>query len=157
VIIFGTLFTAFLYLSFVAAILSGSPVVSPDTISGLTHWPFFTQIAIVLLGIFAIFTSYLPIGLEIENALQRDLGRSRSFSVLVVVFLPLFLVFSGLTDFFVVIELAGGVFLTLQYIFILLVGRKMLKMSLLRRSFVDICACVFLLVAIYQVYTFLFL
>lgn len=153
VFFWGTFLTGVFYLLFVLAMSGLSETVfSPVDFSGITAPGL--RFLIALFGIFAILTSYLPIGLEIEQAVHVDLRKRRSISVLFVIFLPLFLVFAGLRDFLSVIELVGGVFLTVQYLLILLVARTALPLSYIWRRVIDLAVTVFAGAAIYQFWNF---
>lgn len=150
----GTFATVALYVLFVAGVLSSTALIAPDTISGLVHWPFWKLAALGTLGVFALWTSYMPIGLEIKNSLIKDLGWKPFWALLLVVFLPPALVISGLSNFLKVIGLAGGVFLALQYVLIVLVGRRVLGFSGAERFFYNLVIGAFLLAAVYELYYF---
>ncbi len=150
----GTIASALLYLLFVVAIVSSSAVITTDTISGLAQWGWWQKAVLMIVGLIAIATSYLPIGLEIENSLQKDLKKPRSVSVLLVIFFPLFLVFSGLKDFMIIINLVGAVFLGIQYICILLVAKKALHLKIWEKGVANIIIATCTAFALYQVYLF---
>ena len=150
----GTLLSAVVYLLFVLGILGSSDVISPDTLSGLSSWPLWKLQLLGWLGIFAIWTSYVPISLEIKNELEKDLRLPMLFSFTAVLFLPLVLFFSGLFNFLSAIGLVGGVFLALQYVFIILVSKKILALSGLKRFFANLLIFVFMVAAIYEIYYF---
>lgn len=150
----GIYAAAFLYLLFVAGILGTVSGVAPDTISGLGEWPIWKFTLVVVLGFFAIWTSYLPIGLEIRNSLVHDLGSSRLLAAAVVFFLPPLLLLLGLGDFLKVLGLAGGVFLGLEYLLILAVGKRSLALGAAQKLLVNLLMLVFILGAIYEIYYF---
>ncbi len=149
-----TILSAALYSLFVIAILSSPYTVTPDAISGLGDWEFWKKVVLVIVGICAIATSYLPIGLEIENGLQKDLKKPRSISELIVIFFPLFLVFSGLTDFISIIELVGAVFVGVQYMCIILVAKKTVALRPFERVVADCALALFAGLALYQLVVF---
>lgn len=150
----GTFATAGLYILFISGILGSAAMIAPDAISGLAHWPAWKLATLGALGIFALWTSYMPIGLEIKNSLQKDLGLSARRSLALVIFLPPLLVFSGLSNFLKVIGLAGGVFLALQYVLIVLVGRRVLGLGGAEKFFYNLVVVAFLLAAVYEFYYF---
>jgi amino acid permease len=152
IILIGVIISAVLYGLFVLIILSSGVSVTTDTISGLGEWGIVEKIIIAIVGIAAIATSYLPVGLEIENALQRDLHRSRAASVMLVIFFPLFLVLSGLTDFLKVVELVGAVFVGIQYMCIILVAKKILVMGRWEKIISIMVLMLFVGGALYQAY-----
>jgi amino acid permease len=150
----GIYLAAFLYLLFVLGILGTVSTVTPDTISGLGEWPAWKFVLLVILGLFAIWTSYIPIGLEIKNSLLYDLGWPRFAAAATVFLLPPALLLFGLGDFFKVLGLAGGVFLGLEYLLILMVGKRALALSVRERLGVNLLIVVFVLGAVYEIYYF---
>lgn len=151
----GTFATAALYIVFVAAIFGSTAVIAPDAISGLAFWPAWKLGALGILGIFALWTSYMPIGLEIKNSLIKDLKWKPFWSLTLVVFLPPLLMLGGLSSFLKVIGLAGGVFLAMQYVLIVLVGRRVLGFGGAEKFFYNLVIGVFLLAAVYELYYFI--
>ncbi len=150
----GTILSAIVYLLFVFGILGSDGAISPDTLSGLSSWPLWKLQLLGWLGIFAMWTSYVPISLEIKNELEKDLRLPMTFGLAAVIVLPLLLFLSGFFNFLGVISLVGGVFLALQYVFIILVSKKILKLSGLKNFFADLLLLVFMSAAIYEVYYF---
>ncbi|MBM3256842.1 MAG: hypothetical protein FJY98_00730 [Candidatus Liptonbacteria bacterium] len=120
----GTGISVLLYLAFVLAVLGSPASVTPDAVSGFSD-PLH-RVILAILGLFAIWTSYLPVGREATNAFV-DGGTKRPAALLLVLFLPLILFGLGLSDFVKLVGVIGGVFLALQYIFILGVGGKVLR------------------------------
>lgn len=151
----GIYFAAFLYLLFVLGILGTVSAITPDTVSGLGKWPEWKFALLVVLGFFAIWTSYIPIGLEIKNSLIYDLGSSRLTAAAAVFFLPPLLLFLGFGDFLKVLGLAGGVFLGLEYILILMVGKKALTLNAAQKFMVNFLILIFALGAVYEIYYFI--
>ncbi|MGB9609046.1 MAG: hypothetical protein ACPL3E_01580, partial [Minisyncoccia bacterium] len=152
IFIFGTLIVILLYLLFILGILKSSVFISEDAISGL-NWPYLKLALLALLGIFAIWTSYLPIGLEIKNSLS--LFFSSKTNNLIVVFLPIILFSFGLQNFLKTISLTGGLFLSLQYFFILILERKILNLNWIIQIFIKILEFVFLMAAVYEIYFYI--
>lgn len=150
----GTVAAALLYLMFVSGILSFGAGPAPDTVSGLVGWPLWKKSVLGVLGLIALWTSYLPIGLEIKNSLVFDLRRSGTFSLIFVIFAPLILVLAGLNSFLKVLGLAGGVFLSLQYLLIVMLAKKILELSAVKKFFLDLIMAVFILAAVYEIYYF---
>ena len=97
----------------------------------------------------------MPISRELKNALERDLGWSGGLTRALIIFLPLLLIAAGLNNFLVVIELVGGVFLSLQYLLILAVGRRALRLPAAANFCLDAVSLVFLCAALYSIYTFI--
>jgi hypothetical protein len=150
----GTVASAFLYALFAFGILSSASVVATDTVSGLTNWGAGQHILLALFGLFAVWTSYLPIGLEVKSALEKDLSWKPRAAVAATVFVPLLLVVAGLRDFLSLVGVAGGVFLSFQYLFILAVARKVLALSKAASAVGAVIMALFLTAAVYEVWTF---
>ena len=75
-------------------------------------------------------------------------------SRLFIVFVPLIVVLSGFNQFIVVLALAGGCFIALQYLLILAVGRRALALSSFQKILLDIVMAVFVVVIVYEAYGF---
>ncbi len=151
----GTAIVAVLYLMFVVGIFGSSSMITSDTLSGLIGWPGYKIALLAVMGIFAIWTSHLPISLEIKHSLVNDLRLSRGLGLGITLLLPLALVYLGLNNFANVIGLTGGVFLSLQYLLIILVGKKVLQIGGVKRILLNVISLVFILAAIYGVYYFI--
>jgi amino acid permease len=150
VLLVGTFAAAVLYLLFILGIFGSAGQFTPDAVSGLTNWLPWKLGLLGMLGLFAIWTSYVPISLEIKNSLARDMRWSVVLSSVVVVFVPLVLTFAGFQNFLKIVGVAGGLFLSLQYVLIILIGRKVLALTPLKRFLLDILTLVFILAAVYS-------
>jgi len=120
----GTAVSVVLYLLFIFGILGSSVPITRDAISGFAD-PLH-RVLLGLLGLFAVWTSYMPVGREAVGAFV-DAGIKRPAALLLVLILPLALLGMGLSDFAKIVSLVGGVFLALQYMLILGVGKKLLR------------------------------
>lgn len=148
----GTAVAVVLYVMFVVGVLGSTPTVTEDTLGGLASvWPAWKFVSLIVLGLFAIWTSYIPIGLEIRNALHRDLKWPSMVSAAAVFAVPPLLIVLGLKSFFTVVGLVGGVFLSLQYFLIILVARKALMLTPVRRLLAYAVAAIFLGAALYEI------
>lgn len=150
----GAFLASFFYFLFVIGVFGSVEIITPDTISGLANWPSWKTTLLGLLGSFAIWTSYIPIGLEIRNSLEKDLNWPKTIGLGLVLFLPISLMFFGIDNFLKAIELTGGLFLSIQYLLIFLISRKILELNLSQKIFLDILTLVFALVAVYEIYYF---
>jgi len=150
----GTFFVGALYLLFAAGILGSAPAIASDTVSGLAGWPTWKRDLLAIFGLIAVGTVYLPISREIKNALEKDLRWRKVASRALILVLPVALIFLGLNNFLIVVGLVGGVFLSMQYLLIVAVGRRALTLSPAKGFFLDLIAAVFVIGAVYQVWTF---
>ncbi|HVO28665.1 MAG TPA: aromatic amino acid transport family protein [Candidatus Paceibacterota bacterium] len=151
----GTLLAVLLYLLFVSGILGSGAQITPDTISGLGGWEPWKRGVIAALGLFAVATSSMPISREIRNALEKDLRWNRVGSRALIIFFPLACVMAGLNDFLVVVTLVGGVFLSVQYLLIVAIGRRALAPPPAQKFLLDAIALVFIAAAAYQIIGFI--
>ncbi len=147
----GTFFSAAIYLIFIIGILGSDGVFSPDVFTGPSSWPLWELQIFALLGILAIWTPYVPVSLEIKNGLEKDLRLPAFWSFAAVLIIPPVIFLSGFFNFLGAIGLAGGVFLALQYVFILLVSKKILALSGIRKFLANLLLFVFLAAAVYSV------
>ncbi len=152
---FGTFFVAILYVMFAAGILGSVPVVSPDTASGLTTWPVWKKEILAIFGLLAVATVYIPISREIKNSLEKDLRWSKFAARSLIVLLPIFLIGLGFNNFLVVVGLVGGLFLSVQYLLIISVGRRALILTPVKKFLLDVIALAFIIAAVYELWIFI--
>lgn len=151
----GTAFAALLYVMFAAGILGTAGAVTTDTISGLGNWPVWKKDILAALGLLAVWTVSMPISREIRNSLERDLKWNKSISRAIIVFAPLLLMLAGFNNFLVVVGLVGGLFLSMQYVLIVSVGRRALAPSPVGAGLLYLVALLFTAAAVYEVWTFI--
>lgn len=152
----GTACAALLYAIFTVAIVNSTDHITPDTFSGLAGWPYWKLQLLGWLGLFAIWTSYVPIGLEIKNSLQKDLRWPARLAIACVFFAPPLLIFLGFNNFIEAIGVAGGVFLSLQYLLIALIAKRVLRFTKQENFFVACIAALFLTGMLYELFVFVF-
>jgi amino acid permease len=149
----GSILIAALYAFFVFGVLHSAAQITPDTFSGLS-WGKGALLTLGLLGLFAIWTSYLPSALEIKSSLKfAKLPKGLGFMMFVL--LPLFLVAYGVNNFMWVISVGGGIFISLEYLLILRLGTKVLKPKFWEKILIFISATLFLSGAAYEILFFL--
>lgn len=152
----GLLLIGALYLLFSWGILSWSGgIVSPDAVSS-SHLPGGAVLILAILGLLAIWTSYLPAAIEIQSVLIKDFRFRSATSLLLVLFLPLFLVLLGFGDILTTMSFAGAVFTGLQYVVIFLVAHQVLRLRDGKAFAVYVCMFMFLLAAVLEVYQYWF-
>lgn len=151
---FGTFFSALLYFLFSMGILGSTPWVAQDTLSGLSNWPFWKRDIIAIIGLFAVWTASVPLSRELRNTLEKDLRWNHWFARSAIVGIPIAAVALGFDNFLSVISLAGGLFLSTQYLLILSVGVRALSFSRMQKIFLAVAASLFIFAAFYSIYSF---
>ena len=150
----GTLISAAVYLFFVVSVLRITPTPTEDAVSGLSLSisPWIT-VLLGAIGLLAIWTSYFMIGANVRDILREDIRFSRITSAFFVLFVPLALYFLGVSQFIKAIGFVGGVLLSLEGIFIVMMWRRAFPKNKLR-SISFVLYLVFLCAIIYQVAQF---
>jgi hypothetical protein len=151
----GTALAGVLYWLFALGILGAAPHATVDTISGVTTWPFWKKDILAAIGLLAMGVVSIPLAREIRGALEKDLGWNSFVSRLIIVGLPLLIILSGFNDFLLIVGLAGGVFISTQYLFIIAVGRRTLQLSNREKTLLDILVAIFACAAIYEIVMFI--
>lgn len=123
VLFLGSAVPAVVYGIFVIGILRLDSAPPPEALGGLLISPLLLRF-LGAFGLIAIWTSYFVIGRNVRDNLHFDLGVSRIVSGAVALFFPLVLFALGFREFLEVVSLAGGVFLALEGIFILMMWKR---------------------------------
>ncbi len=158
-VLWGTMLPAAVYAVFVIGVLALSPVVFEDGVSGLLGVvPAWVILCIGVLGLLSLFSSYIVVGLDVKNVLRYDLHFSRLLCCNIVILVPLALYFFGLQSFIQLVGAAGGIFLSLEGFFILLMwqklpdsSRSLISKNLFSALFVPICFILLLIVLVYEI------
>jgi amino acid permease len=150
----GTGIAAALFVMFASGILGSGVSITPDTASGLALWPFWKKELLAIMGLIAVATVYIPISREIRNSLEKDLRWNAFASRGTILLLPPLLIVLGLNSFLTVVGLVGGLFLSMQYLLIVSVGRRALTLGPAKKFFLDLAAVIFIIAAVYEVYQF---
>ena len=146
---------------FVFGIIGLSSQVSQDAISGISSEVRSGLLfAIGILGALSLWSSYLVIGVDVKQILQYDLRFSSHTRSLAVIGIPFAIYFLSNQNFLGLVGIAGGFFLALEGIFIILMWRKSRgqdseKAVILIPRYAKLCAgvafCVFLLALLGEV------
>ncbi|MBN2197913.1 hypothetical protein JW698_01845 [Candidatus Wolfebacteria bacterium] len=129
-IILGTLLPSLVYIFFIIGVLGLSGVVSEDAISGIAeNIPKGILVLIGIFGLLSLWSSYIVIGIEVKDSLKFDLKFPTFLTGLLVVLLPPLLYFWGFQSFLELVGIAGGVFIALEGIFIVLMWLKTFKLN----------------------------
>ncbi|MDO8470123.1 MAG: hypothetical protein Q7S84_03890 [bacterium] len=124
VIAWGTALPAVIYLAFVVGVLRLAPAAGPDAVSSLVGAAPWLPVTLGTLGLVTLWTSYVIIGVNVEETLERDLRWKKALAATVAIAAPLALYVAGVREFFTAIGFAGGVFLSLEGIFIVMMWRR---------------------------------
>ncbi len=125
-IILGTATPAVFYLLLVLGVAWLSPQgVSPDSLSGLLLAPSWMVMFIGILGIFAIWTSYFLLGLEVKNIFRYDFKMPSPLATFTAAAAPLALYLLGLRNFIGLVTVVGGVFLAAESVMVILMHHKL--------------------------------
>src|SRR3989338_4732142 len=152
-VIFGTLAPAVLYGLFVVGVLGLSSNVSEDAVSGLIgQAPGWILLAVGILGLLSLWSSYIVVGLDINKSLVYDFKLPVWLRFLLVVMAPLLLYLSGFQSFIGLVSFVGGVFLSLEGIFIICMWLKANKVLvkppvLLKKANIVVIGFLFLILA----------
>lgn len=151
-IVLGTLVAGAAYALFSFSLLGSGREIAEDAVSGFVGSPLWERALIGILGLFTIWTSYVPIALESVASFRKDIRLPAGKSVLLVLALPLLVVTAGFQDFLAAVSFSGGVFLSLQYLLILAVAQKTLRLTGVARSLTWSLMAVFALAALLEIY-----
>ena len=154
VFLFGTALAGVLYWLFALGILGTVSRATVDTVSGVGGWVFWKKDVLAAIGLLAMAVVSIPLAREIRGALEKDLGWNSVVSRIAIVTIPLVVILSGFNNFLIIIGLAGGVFISVQYLFIIAVGRRTLQLSAREKALLDILSIVFVCAAVYEVVMF---
>jgi len=125
IILIGVLIPAVIYIIFVIATiaLSGGGV-TPDAVTGLTVIPVWGLIAIGILGLSAILTSHILLGMEFIGIVSKDIKLSNIVAYALFAIVPIIIYFFGSDNFLTLIGITGGIFLAAESIMVVLMGRS---------------------------------
>ncbi|HEY5221207.1 MAG TPA: aromatic amino acid transport family protein [Candidatus Paceibacterota bacterium] len=147
----GTAFAGLLYWLFAAGVIGTVPHVTTDTVSGIASWPLWRKDILAAVGLLSVCVVSVPIAREIRGAMEKDLGWSSLASRAIIVFLPLAAVLLGFNNFLSIVGIAGGIFISTQYLLIISVGRRTLALATREKVLLDIVAIVFICAAVYEI------
>ncbi len=150
----GTAFAGLLYWLFAAGVIGTVSHVTSDTISGIASWPVWRKDILAAVGLFSVAVVSVPIAREIRGAMEKDLGWNSYLSRAIIILLPLGAVLLGFNNFLAIVGLAGGVFISTQYLLILSVGRRTLALARREKVLLDVVAIAFILAAVYEIWHF---
>ncbi|MDR3582114.1 MAG: aromatic amino acid transport family protein [Candidatus Pacebacteria bacterium] len=150
----GVAFAAALYWLFALGVIGSVSHVASDTISGIGGWPVWRKDVLAVVGLASVCVVSVPLAREMRGAMEKDLKWNSLVSRAIIVGLPLAVVLSGFTNFLVIVSVAGGVFISTQYLLIISVGRRTLALTSREKLLLDIVTIVFVCAAVYEVASF---
>lgn len=148
---FGMAAALLLYGIFVLGVLSFNSPVGPNTLSALPPGPAVALLAAI--GVLAMWRCSLSLGEEMKNAL-RTFRFGKHIGLYITIFLPIILLLAGFRNLMSLLEIAGGIFLSFQYLLILILSRKVLKPKGIMSAAMYVCETLFFVAAAYTAYTF---
>lgn len=150
----GTVLAGFFYIIFISSIFLLGSEISSDTVSGLASWFGWERILISFFGFFLVLNAYIPVAWEVHTALEKDLGM-KQWAFVVPMAIPPILFFLGMNNFFLAVSLAGGLFLSLQYLCMIFVASKVLSFSRKEKLLAGAVSFVFFLAVLYSLFSFI--
>ncbi|HOF50304.1 MAG TPA: aromatic amino acid transport family protein [Candidatus Colwellbacteria bacterium] len=125
-IVWGTLGAAAVYLLFIVGMLgitAGAP--ARDIMIDLALLPGYLKLLVAGLGLIAVFTSYVFLGLELKMVLEKDFRLRGNAALAAVVVAPIAIYFAASRDLVSLISVAGGVFIALESAIVILMWEKL--------------------------------
>lgn len=154
-IVVATAIIVVLYLIYVLGILGSGASITQDALSGLSGLSPALVGALSLLGLLAIWTSYVPVINEARDALTHDFKWTPFHASAVSFLIPMACIAIGLTSFLTVVGLVGGVFMSAQYILIAMVIKNALPLKSTTELFLHTVIGASLVFAVYGIYQFI--
>jgi amino acid permease len=150
----GAAAAAALYWFFAFGVIGGASQVAMDTVSGIGNWPAWRKDILAVIGLVSICVVSMPLAREMRGAMEKDLKWSPFVSRAIIIGLPIAVVFAGFTNFLTIVSVAGGIFISMQYLLILSVGQRTLTFAPREKFLLDVLAIVFIAAAVYEVASF---
>lgn len=151
VVAVGTLLPALLYFLFAFGVVSISgPLTSREALQGLLGVvPEEVILLGSLIGLLAVFTSYILLGKTFQAMLTLDFGVPKIFSWILASGIPFLLYLFGFTDFIIAISIIGAIAIGCDALLILLMHYRMKKMAgeVMSLTYFGVRALLFLIVA----------
>ncbi len=164
VILTSVMLCVFLYCLFIFSILGVSGLnTSPDAFAGVFGILDSRVIAAgSVMGLLAVFTSFLSIGVDLRGVYRFDFGFSKILAWFFVVVPPAVLFSLGFQDFTLILSLVGSVGLGFVGIIVILMARKLRKEGVIKKGvkigvFMEVFVSFAILAAvIYEIYSLFF-
>ncbi|MSR76061.1 MAG: hypothetical protein EXS68_00515 [Candidatus Ryanbacteria bacterium] len=133
VIIAGSVIAILVYAAFSLTIIGLAGGVPPhDSLSVLaTSIGHRAYVVGTLLGLLAVITSYIALGLELRYTFEYDLGRSQKVAWALTAFVPLVIYLAGVRSFILLLDIIGAVGVGVEGVIIALLARRVLGTRML--------------------------
>ena len=148
----GTLGAVALYFLFSFGMIREGAMLSADSVTGLSSIDQGLAGLLALFGLCAVWTTYIPVARELLASFSGDADSPNELGLVVVGLLPPLLIVLGATDIIGILSVAGGVFLSLQYVLLLSVSERALRLRGWKFYGVSALALLFLLAALAEIH-----
>ncbi len=154
-IVWATAVVVVLYALYAFGILGSGGSVTREALSGFSGLSSAVIGALSLLGLIAIWTSYVPVVNEARDTLTHDFAWTPFHAMAISFLLPMACIAIGLNSFITVVGLVGGVFVSAQYILIVLVIKNSLRLKPFTELIMNAVIGGAIVVAVYGIYQFI--
>ena len=148
-VLLGTLIVAIVYILFMVTVLGiARGNISEDGLSPVKEFGGQGLFLLgSLIGLLAVVTSYITLGIELRFTFQYDLGFSKKMAGIIVAFVPLVLYLFGINNFLLILGLTGAVGVGVEGVAILFLARRVLATPIIIVSTLTIA---FLIGAVFE-------
>ncbi len=133
VIVASSIITILVYAAFSMTIIGLGGGASPHDVLFILATSIGSRAFVIstLLGLFAVATSYIALGLELRYTFEYDLWRSRNVAWMLTAFVPLIIYLAGVRSFIMIINVIGAVGIGIEGVVIALLARRVLGTRIL--------------------------
>ncbi len=133
VIVAGSVIAILIYAAFSLTIIGLAGGMPPhDSLSVLaTSIGHRAYVVGTLLGLLAVITSYIALGLELRYTFEYDLGRSQRVAWALTAFVPLIIYLAGVRSFILLLDIIGAVGVGVEGVIIAALARRVLGTRML--------------------------
>jgi len=155
-IIIGSLIPIFVYLFFVLAVVgvTGIHTTSVATVGLGEKLGDGALLAGNIFAIFAVFTCFIGSGVALKRTLTWDEGINKNLAYLIVILTPITLFLLGLKDFVTVLDVVGGLFISIEAVAMVLIYWKAKQKGDLDPGQLNLHHAWLLTVPVFLVFTF---
>lgn len=153
VVLSAVLFALIVYVTFVFLVISitGKNTTESALVGLKNYFGNGTTLAILLIAVFTTFNAFIALAMTLKKVLMYDVGIKHNHAFIIACFTPLILFLIGINSFIPIIAFIGGVLLSIDGIFVLLMYKKISGKKLIAYSLIPI----FLFGIIYEILSFI--